>query len=185
MKNLIGIEPVCFVIVIWLVYIVDALLPFNLNSLGIKPRETAGLLGVIFSPFLHGSFFHIVSNTLPLLILGLIVRAYGRAMFWKVSLIIMAIGGLFVWLFSSPAIVIGASGMIFGYWSFAIVYGLLKRSIKSILLSLFVLLFYGTMIFSFFSLYVNISWSAHLGGALAGVLCAVVLNKMQSKPLSL
>ena len=184
MKNLIGSEPVYFVVIIWLVYLIDVVLPLNLNLWGIRPREITGLSGIIFSPFLHGSFFHIVSNTLPLLILGLIVRAYGRAMFWGVSLIVIGIGGLFAWFFSSPGIVIGASGVIFGYWSFAIVHGLLKRSIKSILLSLFVLLFYGTMIFSFFSLYVNISWSGHLGGALAGVLCAITLNKMKAKRVS-
>ncbi|MFT7490854.1 MAG: membrane associated rhomboid family serine protease [Pseudohongiellaceae bacterium] len=181
MKKLIGSEPVCFVVIIWLVYLIDIVLPLNLNLWGIRPREIAGLTGIIFSPFLHGSLFHIASNTLPLLILGLIVRAYGRAIFWEVSLIVVGIGGLFAWLFSSPGIVIGASGVIFGYWSFAIVYGLLKRSVKSLLFSLFVLLFYGTMIFSFFSLYANISWSGHLGGVLAGVLCAITLSKMKAK----
>ena len=87
-----------FVAVIWAVELVNGLTGHELNMWGILPRTTTGLIGIPLSPFLHSSFNHVLSNTIPFLVLGSLVAFQGRQTLLGVSLVIIVLGGGGVWL---------------------------------------------------------------------------------------
>ena len=106
--------------IIWVVFMVDLLIPgYSFNQFGIDPRSLPGLLGILFAPFLHASLFHIISNTIPLLILPFLTGlTTSRRNIIKV-MVLGAIGsGLGTWMFSLGGVVVGASGVVFALIGF-------------------------------------------------------------------
>src|SRR5258708_7368855 len=99
----------------WAVETLD-LLPFvHLDRFGIWPRSVAGLWGILWAPFLHAGFGHLLANSVPFVVLGGLVLLGGRRLFWSVTLFVVIAGGLGVWLFGGRFTNhIGASGLIFG-----------------------------------------------------------------------
>lgn len=162
----------------WVLEIVDAVLPLVMDSWGIVARSASGLVGVLLAPFLHGGFGHLMANTLPFLLLGLLVAWRSRERFWAVLGTVVVVGGLGVWLLASPATVtIGASGVIFGFAAYLVAAGVLTRHWLDVLVAVGVVLVYGSMFTGVlpFAVPDGVSWLAHLTGALAGVLAAVLL----------
>jgi membrane associated rhomboid family serine protease len=94
----------------WCVEIVNWLSRHQLCVWGILPRTRQGLVGILFSPFLHAGFGHLISNTLPFIVLGSLVVARGIGQFIAASVFIVAVGGLGVWIFGSPGLHVGWSG---------------------------------------------------------------------------
>lgn len=163
---------------IWILELVD-LFVFRgaLNSYGIVPRRVFGLRGILFAPFLHGNLVHLMANTVPFLTLGWLVMLQETSDFFAVSAVTMVVSGLGVWLFGSPGIHIGASGVIFGYLGFLLLRGFFERNIPSIFLSLIVGFFYGGLIWGVLPAQVGISWEGHLFGFLGGALAARMLAR--------
>ena len=156
-------------VVMWVLEIVDAVLGGSLDQFGIRPRSTDGLVGLAASPFLHGGFEHLVSNTIPFAVLGFLTMVHGVGTFWRVSLFAALVGGLLVWLVgASNSVHIGASGVIFGYFGFLLAMGLFERSAKAILIAVLVGLGYGGLIFGVLPSQPGVSWEGHLFGFLAG-----------------
>jgi membrane associated rhomboid family serine protease len=159
--------------VFWVVFVVNLALGGALLSLGVIPRTTVGLRGVLFAPFLHGSLDHIVANSLPFVVLGWMVMLRDERHFIPVTLAGMIGSALMAWLLGAPGSVhIGASGVIFGYLGFLMLSGWYARSFGSILLSAIVTLVWGSLVFGIMPGVPGISWQAHLGGFLGGVLAA-------------
>ena len=178
-----------FVAVIWVVYLVNSLLfDGSLNRYGLSPMAlpyrwlsefepslpylAGSLRGILLSPLLHGSFSHLMSNTFPLLLLGGFVTIRGAKTLIGVSLLVIVLGGLLVWIVGRPAVHIGASGLVFGYFGFLVAQGWYERSIVSIVVAVGVLLLYGGIIFGVLPQSGFISWEGHLFGLIAGVLAA-------------
>ncbi len=134
------------------------------------------------APWLHHGLYHLISNSLPFLILGSLVQWHNPKQFWFVTLFIIIGGGLGTWLFGSAGIHLGASGLIFGYWAYLITNAYYQRTFKSIAIGLITIVFYGGMIFSLLDLRSHISWSGHVFGALAG--CMVARWFKSDRPLS-
>jgi membrane associated rhomboid family serine protease len=164
--------PVYLVCAIWAVYLADVLLPWRLNACGIVPRTAKGLIGILFSPFLHAGLGHLVSNTVPLFVLSLLLTLFYRKIFFQVMAVIIGCGGLLVWLFARPANHIGASLLIYGLAAFLASYGLLKREFIPALVSIVVIFVYGAGMFSGLLPQGCISWEGHLFGAIAGGMAA-------------
>jgi membrane associated rhomboid family serine protease len=145
-----------------------------LNHFGIVPRTERGLLGIIFAPFLHGNFAHLAANSVSLLILGWLTLAFaGQKRFWIVSVAAALGAGLAAWTLGAPGTVhIGASGVIFGYLGYLMLSGWFARRLTPILVSLGVTTLWGGMVLGVLPGQVGISWQAHLGGFLGGVLAA-------------
>jgi len=161
----------------WIVFLTTVLSGGALLSLGVVPRTTIGLRGLLFAPFLHGSLGHIIANSLPFVFLGWLVMLRDARHFIPVTLLAMIGSGLTAWLLGAPGSVhIGASGVIFGYLGFLILSGWFARSFASILLSLLVIAVWGGMVIGVMPGQVGISWQAHLGGFLGGVLAAGLFN---------
>lgn len=141
------------------------------------PRQVDGLIGIVFSPFLHGNTSHLFNNIIGLGIFALITMSHGIRYFWRVSFLIILIGGLGVWLFGRNNIHIGASGWIFGLWALSIANAWYNRSVKTFIIAIIVIVFWGGMILGVLPSAPQVSFEAHLFGALAGILAAAKLPK--------
>jgi membrane associated rhomboid family serine protease len=168
------------VVVMWVAEIVDALLPVTMDLWGIQGRTASGLVGVPLAPVLHAGFAHLAANTVPFLVLALLVAWRSRERTWVVLTLITLGGGLAVWLLTSPATVtIGASGVVFGFAAYLVTAGVLTRHWLDIVIAIGVVLVYGTMFAGVlpFGVPDGVSWLAHLTGALAGVGAAVAVAR--------
>ena len=168
---------VLFVGAIWVVYFISLVFP-GLDQYGVIPRRLGGLVGIAAMPFLHGNLHHLVSNTVPLVVL-LILLAGSRAESWEVVAIISCLGGLLLWVFGRPAVHIGASGLISGLAAFLILSGFLEQRIIPLLIAILVGFLYGSshMLGVLPHLGSQISWEGHLCGAIAGCLVAYALTR--------
>ena len=169
--------------VFWAVFVVNSLLGGSLLSLGVIPRTTIGLRGILFAPFLHAALNHIVANSIPFLALGWMVMLRDERRFIPVTLAGMFGSGVTAWLLGAPGSVhIGASGVIFGYLGFLMLTGWYTRSFVSILLSVIVTLAWGSLVLGMMPGQPGISWPAHIGGFLGGVFAARGLRIPRRRP---
>ncbi len=180
--------PLLLLAVMWIVETLDVLLRGRLDNAGIEARESDGLIGILVSPLLHGGYEHLLSNTIPLLVLGTLVATGGRRVFWKVTAMTVVLGGLGTWLIApSNTVTIGASGLVFGYLGYLLVAGVRTRHWRDLLIGFAVLLVYGTLLLGALPWTVaeNVSWQAHLTGAVAGGLAAwVFAPRPAPRPIS-
>ncbi len=166
------------VAMMWGIEILDAsVFQHGLDSLGILPRQAIGLRGLLFAPFLHGSFAHLAANTIPFLVLGWLVMAQSMADFASVSIVCMLVGGLGTWAFGANGLHIGASGVIFGYLGFLLARCYFDRRLSSGIVALVVGSTYGTVLWGIFPASPSISWEGHLFGFLSGILAAKLVTK--------
>jgi membrane associated rhomboid family serine protease len=168
------------VALMWVVEVLDALLPAVLDRYGIVGRTGSGLLGIPLAPLLHSGFDHLMANTVPFVLLGALVAWRSRDRFVAVLAVIVLLGGLGVWLVTSPGTVtIGASGVLFGFATYLVTAGLLTRHWVDVLVAVGVVLVYGTMLGGVLPVTVpdGVSWQGHLAGALAGVVAALLLAR--------
>lgn len=171
--------PLVFATVLWLIQIVQVILPVDFASWGVYPRTAFGLRGILFSPLIHGSFGHIIANTPPLIALGALMLFFYPKIAIRSFLFIYLVSGLAVWAFARPVFHIGASGLIYGMVAFIFFSGIFRKNIKSIALALLVLFFYSGMFFGILPGQPGISWEGHLLGSLAGILAAFVYKNAQ------
>ncbi|MEP5339193.1 MAG: rhomboid family intramembrane serine protease [Algibacter sp.] len=163
------------VAMLYVLYAIDFVFP--ITKLGIVPRTIDGLIGVVTAPFLHHGIWHLVSNTIPLIVLLTVLNHFYPKKTIYVFLFIILAGGILVWIFARKANHIGASGLIYGLAAFLITNGFLEQKFVPILVSIAVTLVYGGLIWGIFpSLRSDISWEGHLFGAVSGVLIAFLLK---------
>lgn len=165
-----------FVLLLWVLKLVEYLGGFDFAQFGIYPRRADGLAGVLLAPFLHGSVAHLFANTAPILVMGtMLLYGYPRAA--KVLLPAVYLGsGVAVWLFAREAYHIGASGLAFGMLFFVLMIGVLRWERRDIAISLLVFFLYGSMISGVIPGEQEISFESHLSGALIGILLAFLLR---------
>ena len=169
------------VTMLWLLYVLDLLLPIDLRLYGLRPRSIDGLWGILATPLLHVNFGHLIANSGALFVLLAVSLSFSRKLTTIAILIIALVGGGLVWLFgASNTVHIGASGVIFGLIGFLMFMGVFRREWEALLFSLAVFFFYGGALLSLFRLEPGISWTGHLFGFLSGVLAAS-LTKGKSK----
>lgn len=176
------IKPVIIItIVIWVVFLCEFAFQTSFAEYGIIPRKLIGLRGVILSPFLHGNIFHLSSNTLPFLILGIILFVYYNEYAYKVLIWSVVLSGIIVWIVGRPSIHIGISGVIYAFAAFILFAGFYKRKFFSIALSIFVIVVYGGLIWGLLPNKFYISYEAHIAGAIVGFLLARFYYKKNNK----
>jgi membrane associated rhomboid family serine protease len=166
------------VAVMWIVELVDRIEHGRLDAYGIEPRELDGLDGVVFAPFLHAGWDHLIGNTIPFLLLGFAIALGGVARVLTVTAIVALVGGLGTWLVAPENTVhIGASGIVFGFAAYLVARGIYSRSVPQIGLGVVVLAVWGTTLLRGLVPEDGISWQGHLFGAIGGVLAARVLHR--------
>lgn len=164
--------------VLWGVELLDQLSGDRLDNLGIHARTLDGLAEIFAAPFLHAGWGHLVSNSVPFLVLGFLVLLGGLLRWVVSSLISIVSSGLAAWLLSPVnTVVIGASGLIFGWLTYLLARAIYSRKPGQVVVAMLVLLVYGSMIWGVLPGAAGISWQAHLGGAVGGVAAARVLHR--------
>jgi membrane associated rhomboid family serine protease len=175
-RNLGFVLVVGMVALMWILEIYDQAADANLDRFGIEPRETGGLDGILWAPFLHGGFDHLMSNTVPFVVMGLGIALAGVGRVLAVTLITMVVGGVGTWLVGPDhSIHIGASGVVFGYATYLIARGFFNKSALELLMGLIVGAVWGTALLSGLLPREGVSWQGHLFGAVGGVVAARVL----------
>lgn len=161
-----------FVMILWFVKSIEMLMAIELGFLGILPRSLMGTVGIITSPLIHGDIMHLLSNSFPLILLGIGVIYFYNKIAKIVFIWIYLMTGIWVWIVAREAYHIGASGIVYGLVSFLFFSGLFRRDAPSIAVSLVVMFLYSGMIAGLFPTNSAVSWESHLLGAFAGIFCA-------------
>jgi membrane associated rhomboid family serine protease len=179
-----GIVVGAFTVLLYLMEVVDAILPANLDNLGIQPRTVGGLDGILLAPLLHHGWGHLFANTLPVLLFGFLAMAGGLGQWIAVTAMIWLTSGVGVWLTGDAGVTVGASGLAFGWLAFLLVRGVFTRSFAQIAVAVVLFLYWGSTLLGVLPGNPGVSWQGHLFGALGGILAAwlvTVANKAAKK----
>jgi membrane associated rhomboid family serine protease len=169
--------PAIAVLLIWLVHFWQITDGFDPGAYGIMSRRAWGLRGIVTAPLVHGSWKHLISNTLPLFVLSFIALYFYRKVAMRAFWLIYFLTGAAVWIFARPVSHIGASGIIYGLVSFMFWNGMFRRSLRSIVLAGIVMLLYSGMFLGILPDQEGISWESHLIGSLAGIFAAFIFKE--------
>lgn len=176
----------CAVVVPVLAFIelVDLGLGGRLDLLaGIRPRQVSGLDGIVFAPLVHDGWQHLMTNSTPLILLGTFVLAAGTRRFLLGTLVIVIFSGFGVWLLTPPnVLVIGASGVVFGWLGLLLMRGIVERSLWNIAVAMVAGLLYGWQLVALLPTTERISWQGHLFGFVGGLVAAVALRRAARPP---
>lgn len=174
--------PSLFVILLWGIKFFEVAENVNLSWYGLYPRTIHGLLGIVTAPLLHADFPHLISNTIPLLILGSVICFFYRSIAFQVFFWVYLMTGVWVWAAGRDSYHIGASGIIYGFVTFLFFSGIFRKDTRLLALSLFVTFLYGSTIWGMLPLQNGISWESHMLGALAGLITAYNFRKEGPPP---
>ncbi len=162
----------------WLVEVINTLDSNRLDHDGIYTRSVSQIWGIFTAPFIHVSFQHLISNTVPFLFMGLIIALRGAARLALVTVIVIVVGGLGTWLIGpAHTWTVGASGIVFGYAAYLFSRGFFDRSLLELLTGAVVGVVWGGALLSSIVPHYGISWQGHVCGAVGGVLAAWLLAR--------
>ena len=167
---------------LWALELLDQLSGSALDSYGIHARELDGLPEIFTAPFLHAGWSHLIGNSVPFLVLGFLVLLGGLTRWLVTTAVSVVTSGLAAWLLTpADTVILGASGLIFGWLTYLLARGVYSRRGGQILVSLIVLVLYGGLIWGVLPGSAGVSWQAHLGGAVGGVLAARALHRRSNR----
>ncbi|HTC70907.1 MAG TPA: rhomboid family intramembrane serine protease [Acidothermaceae bacterium] len=168
---------------IWALQVVNWLDHYWLNrDFGLVARDPSRLPEIFTAPLLHISFTHIEDNSAPLFFLGFLAAYRGVRTFVAVTLLVIVTSGLGGWLFSpTHTVTVGASGVIFGYFSYVVVRGLVERHVLDVIVAVVVAVSYGSILRYVFPNDPKVSWQEHLFGLLGGIAAALIFRQRSSR----
>jgi membrane associated rhomboid family serine protease len=172
-----------FIFLLWVVKAIEWGIHLDFGFLGVYPRTFYGTVGIFFGPLIHGNLFHLLSNTFPLILLGVGVFYFYNRIAKEVFLWIYFLSGFFVWIIARDAYHIGASGIVYGLVSFLFISGLVRKDTRSIAISLIILVLYRGMIYGLIPGNESISWESHVMGAAVGLVAAIYFRKVPVDPV--
>ncbi len=167
-----------FVLILWAVKSLEWAEGWDLGYYGILPRTLKGSIGILTGPLIHGDLIHLISNTFPLVILGLGLFYFYHKIALEVFVWIYLATGFWVWVIGREAYHIGASGIVYGLMMFIFWGGVLRRNPRSLAISMIIFFLYGYMIYGLFPGDENVSWESHLMGSVAGIFLAIYFKKV-------
>ncbi|RMD48210.1 MAG: rhomboid family intramembrane serine protease [Ignavibacteria bacterium] len=171
------IMPTLFGILILNVQLIQSFTGIDLTRFGIFPHKATGIIGILLSPLIHSGFNHLISNIIPLFLMGTALYYFYPSSANKVITIIYILTGILVWLFARPAYHIGASGVVYGLASFLFFSGIIKRDVRSITVALLVVFLYGGLVWGILPIDNKISYESHFYGGVVGFICAFIFRK--------
>ena len=178
--RLAALTSLFFVALLWLIPLLGWGL--GLADYGIRPRQLAGLPGILVAPLLHADFWHLIANSLPLVVLGTAMfHVYPHAAF-RVLPMVYLVPGIAVWLFARDGVHVGASGLVYGLVAYIFVAGLMRRDRRAIATSLLVAFMYGSVAWGVLPINPGVSWETHLAALLVGVVMAILMRNRDNPP---
>ena len=173
-------------VLMWVLEAFDQSTGNSLDHFGIIPRSVGNLFHIFLAPLLHFGWGHLLANSGPFLVLGVLTYLAGLAKWLVATLSSVVVSGLTVWL-TAPAgsITAGVSGLVFGYLTYLLIRAVFSRRPGQIALAILLLIVYGGVLWGVFPTASGVSWQGHLGGALGGALAAWLLyGRKSSSPQS-
>jgi membrane associated rhomboid family serine protease len=150
-----------FILLFWLVKITEDIFGFDFYRAGIFPRHITGLPGIITSPFIHSTYNHLISNSVPFFILLFALVYFYRNLSYRIFFFIYILSGMCVWLMGRESWHIGASGIVYGLAAFHLVSGIIRNDLRLLIIATIVVFLYGGMIWGIFPFKPEISWESH------------------------
>ena len=164
-------------IIIWSVKIFEIVFDYDFTEYGVLPRKFNGLIGILFSPLIHSDVNHLLSNSLPVIILCLLIFNFYSQIAKKIFIYLYFISGLWLWCIGRESFHIGASGLIYAMASFLFFSGVLRKNSQLSAVALLVIFIYGGLFWGLFPIHKNVSWEGHLTGFIAGILVSFIFRK--------
>ena len=174
------IVPVALMAICWIVKGVEEVFNLDFSFLGIKPLQIDGIPGIFLFHFLHGSWSHLLANTLPIIVLGACLYYFYRPIATKIWLLLMFSTGLLTWCGARGGVHIGASALIYGLAFFLMLSGFIRRNRSLVIVSFLVIFLYGSLVWGLYPKYAienHISWEGHLAGFVMGIILAIFYRK--------
>lgn len=109
--------------------------------------------------------------------LAMVSYQWGKHTFWKSTLFIIIFSGLAVWVIGRPAMHIGASGLVYGYFGFSLLAGWLAKRFIYLMLSVVVAVLYGSMMWGLLPIQNGVSFEYHIMGCISGLIAAKLFVK--------
>ncbi len=172
-----SILPFILLGIIWLIALVEFISGESLSFLGVLPRQLSGLPGIIFMPFVHGGWNHLLSNSFPLFFLSLAVFYLHRDLGYKSMAIIWISAGALTWIIARSSYHIGASGVIYGLATYLFFSGILSKDYRLWAFSLLISFLYGSLVWGIFPFDPQVSHEGHAAGAISGLGTALLFRK--------
>ena len=177
-KNLKSLKfSAVILIIIWSVKLIEIVFNFDFTEYGVFPRNFNGLIGILFSPLIHSDVNHLLSNSLPVIILCLLIFNFYSQIAKKIFIYLYFISGLWLWCIGRESFHIGASGLIYAMASFLFFSGILRKNSQLSAVALLVIFIYGGLFWGLFPIDKNVSWEGHLTGFIAGILVSFICRK--------
>jgi len=170
-----------FVSLIWFIKLVEWSTYSDFGFLGIYPRKLLGAVGILTGPLVHGDFFHLLSNTFPLVLLGVGIYYFYHRIALEIFIWIYLMTGVWVWAAARDAFHIGSSGLVYGMVSFLFFSGIFRKNKRPLAISLVVLFLHHGMLAGIFPGDAGVSWESHVFGAIAGLFCAFHFRKFKMR----
>jgi len=165
--------PFLFLLIMWLVKIIEHTFHFSFIQFGVYPQSLNGLKGILLSPFIHKDFTHLLNNSYPIVILGGMLFSFYKKIAPQLFLWLFFISGFWLWIIGRPSFHIGASGIIYALASFLFISGIIRKNPRLSAVSMVIIFLYGSMIWGILPTKEPISWEGHLSGFVAGILVAI------------
>ena len=177
-KNLKSLKfSAIILIIIWSVKLFEIVFDYDFTEYGVLPRNFNGLIGILFSPLIHSDVNHLLSNSLPVIILCLLIFNFYSQIAKKIFIYLYFISGLWLWCIGRESFHIGASGLIYAMASFLFFSGVLRKNSQLSAVALLVIFIYGGLFWGLFPIHKNVSWEGHLTGFIAGILVSFIFRK--------
>jgi len=167
-----------FVLLLWTIKSIEWAKDLDFGYYGILPRSLKGSIGILTGPLIHGDLLHLMSNTFPLVILGLGLFYFYHKIALEVFIWIYLATGFWVWVIGRDAYHIGASGLVYGMLMFIFWGGVLRRNPRSLAISMIIFFLYGSMVYGLIPGDKGVSWESHVMGSLAGIFLAIYFKKV-------
>ncbi|HNQ12384.1 MAG TPA: rhomboid family intramembrane serine protease [Bacteroidia bacterium] len=168
--------PFFWVSVLWLVHYLQIKYDVVWTSYGIYPKTISGLKGILFSPFLHGDFNHLISNSVPLLLLAWAIIYFYKEATWRVVLFVFILSGVGTWIIGRPSYHIGASSLVYGFSFFLFSSGVIRKNTRLLAVSLLVVFIYGGLVWGLLPIIEKMSWEGHVAGSLSGIIASLLFR---------
>lgn len=170
--------PLILVALLWMVEIIEVYGQRSFVEFGLMPRNLAGLTGIVTSVFIHSDWKHLFNNSVPLIILGWSIFFFYKEVAWKVIIWVVLMGGLWTWISARESYHIGASGLLYGLFSFILFSGFIRRNKQLLSISFLVAFLYGSLVWGLLPIDYRMSWESHFWGFMAGFVLAIYYRKI-------
>lgn len=171
-----------FVALLWVLQFANWSLDVDPGLLGVRPRTLAGLPGILFAPLSHADFAHLIANSPPLFVLGMVMMTLYPQSTSRVLPAVYFGAGVAVWLFGREASHLGASGLVYGLAVYIFTAGVIRRDRRAIAAALLVSFMYGALVWGLLPIRSRMSWETHLAAAVIGLAMALVLRRLDAAP---